>query len=596
MVTYYYDQAKSIAFTFGYLKEEDPNTATAKHTTDLEEPESRLKRARKARQALQRSNQRMNEKVKEAKASAIESTIQLTQPLPKSIPEVKVYHDNIAKNKVDNSGARGLDQFHSADNGDTSSGNLAKDESVLDDTSSKSDQFLLAIEFAEMCVRKGNYKRAAELIPEKERTARVYLLFIQLASKKTGMSLSLTLHPIAIEAYIQLLRLRTALPILVNRIPDCAEKPWMKSYLQGMDYIFRMKYKGNYGVHLLFGARLKQGRKLTLSLFMVVAGLADFQALHTKYPQNVDIKLRIAVCYLRLDKRTDCCRMFSQVRRIDPYVIEDMYHYGRALVGLEREQDVNELSQYLLRVNDKHPDTWCVLALYLETKDHKNRALQMVERALKLKPNHCGALLLKGSYYLRLSAQELDVPENLSREALRCFVRASTIENDPTTFKGLVESYIQLDRYSDALATCIELKELMPDFAQARAMYGRALYSFGKSDRQSIKDAFKEALWMDPTCLEASDGLCVVLEEERAYDEVLNLLDKQIDYNRVDDAYVKKARVYMKIGQLHEALLNYQKALIANPKNQSAQTGRTQIEKSMLPPASSAKVQSTGVE
>jgi hypothetical protein len=39
-------------------------------------------------------------------------------------------------------------------------------------------------------------------------------------------------------------------------------------------------------------------------------------------------------------------------------------------------------------------------------------------------------------------------------------------------------------------------------------------------------------------------------------------LDKQIDYNRVDEAHVKKASIYMSMEQWRLALLNYQQALL----------------------------------
>lgn len=52
-------------------------------------------------------------------------------------------------------------------------------------------------------------------------------------------------QPLAVEAYVQLLRLQVPLAIVLNMIPsDSPEKPWMKTYLQGMDNMYRMKYQG----------------------------------------------------------------------------------------------------------------------------------------------------------------------------------------------------------------------------------------------------------------------------------------------------------------------------------------------------------------
>lgn len=38
-----------------------------------------------------------------------------------------------------------------------------------------------------------------------------------------------------------------------------------------------------------------------------------------------------------------------------------------------------------------------------------------------------------------------------------------------------------------------------------------------------VEEAFREALRMDPTCVEASDGLCLILESQFRNEEALNL-------------------------------------------------------------------------
>ncbi|KAG0035183.1 Anaphase-promoting complex subunit 7 [Podila clonocystis] len=415
---YYYEQAQSIASTLENLDNKDPPEVDKKHNDiSAEGPmtlEKRIKRARISKEALQNSTMRIHDKVREAKAAVVPS-VMLTRPVPKSIPEVKARPSQGIHRIM--TGDTTFSSSTAFSRGPESSGGLG---STGMDDQRKHDLYKPAIQFAAKSIAAGNYKRAKELlsnIPESERSVKVYLLFIQLArkqppaetpllSEKACWECIIELQPMALEAYIHLLRLQMALPILLNTIPaDCVDKPWMKSYLQGMDHFFHMRYK---------------------------AALAEFRALDMKYPQNVDIKLKVALCYRWLVKRTDSCRMFAQIRRIDPYFIDDMYHYAAVLVDLEKEQKVSE-----------------------------------------------------------------------------------------------------------------------------------------------------EALRMDPACLEAADGLCVILGSQFRNEEALDLLDKQIDYNRVDEAHVKKAGIYMGMEQWRMALLNYQQALFANPKNPQAKAGREQVERTM---------------
>ncbi|KAG0084353.1 Anaphase-promoting complex subunit 7 [Podila epicladia] len=524
--------ALSISSTLENLDKNDtPEVDTKRNNNTIQEQmtlEQRIKRARISKEALQNSTMRIQDKVREAKA-AVEPSVMLTRPVPKSIPEVKVRPSQGMHRIITSDTTYSSSAASSRGSGSGSSGGLG---STGIDDQRKHDLYKPAIEFAAKSIAAGNYKRAKELlsnIPESERAVKVYLLFIQLARKQSPAETPLLtekacweciieLQPLALEAYVHLLRLQMALPILLNTIPaDCIDKPWMKSYLQGMDHFFHMRYN---------------------------AALAEFTALDMKYPQNIDIKLKVALCYRWLVKRTDSCRMFAQIRRIDPYVVDDMYHYASVLVDLEKEQEVSELSQHLLATNDKHPDTWCVLAFTWEHKGQREKALQMVNRALELRPAHCGSLQIKGFIYL----------SSAPLKALQFFRDAYNVEKNMATYT--VECYMILERFAEAISACKELRRL-------------------------VEEIFREALRIDPACLEASDGLCMILGSQFRNEEALDLLDKQIDYNRVDEAHVKKARIYIGLEQWRQALLNYQQALFANPNNLQAKVGREQVERIM---------------
>ncbi|KAG0335067.1 Anaphase-promoting complex subunit 7 [Podila horticola] len=502
---YYYEQAQSIASTLENLDKKDLPEVDKKHNNNnAEEPmtlEQRIKRARVSKEALQNSTMRIHDKVREAKA-AVEPSVMLTRPVPKSIPEVKVRPSQGMYRIMTGDTAYSGSAASSRGSRSGSSGGLG---STGINDQRKHDLYKPAIEFAAKSIAAGNYKRAKELlsnIPESERAVKVYLLFIELArkqpqtetpllSEKTCWECIIELQPLALEAYIHLLRLQMALPILLNTIP-------------------------------------------------ADSALAEFRALDMKYPQNVDIKLKVALCYRWLVKRTDCCRMFAQIRKIDPFVVDDMYHYAAVLVDLEKEQEVDEY-------------------------------VSLVFDALELRPIHCGSLQIKGFIYM----------SSAPLKALQFFRDAYNIEKNMATYTGLVECYMMLERYAEAISACKELRRLVPDSAHALAMFGNAISHSRDHATHMVEEAYREALRMDPACLEASDGLCMILGSQFRNDEALELLDKQIDYNLVDEAHVKKARIYMGMEQWRSALLNYQQALFANPKNLQAKAGREQVERIM---------------
>ncbi|KAG0252206.1 Anaphase-promoting complex subunit 7 [Mortierella polycephala] len=409
------------------------------------------------------------------------------------------------------------------------------------------------IDFAQSCIYAKNYVEAGAVIgqiPENKRTVKVYLMLIQLCRnrvvilpEKVCWECIAEIHPLAIEAYVQLLRLQVPLAIVLNMIPsDSSEKQWMKTYLQGMDSYFRMKYQ---------------------------AALSDFSVLDEKYPENTDIKLHMAICLRWMNRTIKACFIYSQVRKLDTRIADDMYHYASCLKQLSKTMYLNKLARDLMTFNDNHPDTWCVQALYWEMKGDKGKALQMVSRALQLKPDHCGALQLRGQLYLD------STPQN----ALQSFREAHGIEKDILTFEGLVDAYISLDRHMEAVLTAKEAKRLMPDSANALAIYGSAIYHAGSTDTKEVQDTLLEALRMDPACILAASSLVIVYGHQDQYEDAIQVLDQQLDYQPPDVIHLRKAEIYTTLERWEEAHASYLSAMSANPNNIQAKEGMANVEK-----------------
>ncbi|KAI1320265.1 Anaphase-promoting complex subunit 7 [Mortierella claussenii] len=332
---------------------------------------------------------------------------------------------------------------------------------------------------------------------------------------------------------------------------DSLEKRWMTIYLLGTDNFLRMKHAGE------------------KSILIAEAALSEFCKLNEKYPDNIDLKLRMALCLKRLGKAVRASFVYSQVRKLDSCVLKDMYHYGVCLRQLSSAAYLNKLASELLRCNDRHADTWCVQALYWDMKKNKEKALQMIARALQINPEHCGALQLRGQVYMDTSPTE----------ALKAFREANRIERDIVTLEGLVNAYILLGRQLEAVGIAKEALSLMPDNPQAMALYGMATYHAGEQGTDIATELLLKALDKDPACVQAAICLVMIYENQERYNDALELLDQQIDYQPPDTVYVRKAEIYTTMEDWEQALSSYQKALSANLNNTRAKEGLAHVEK-----------------
>ncbi|KAK3813218.1 MAG: hypothetical protein J3Q66DRAFT_347649 [Benniella sp.] len=438
---------------------------------------------------------------------------------------------------------------------DRKSGSKAKARSAEEIMASlqKQQQDGSDMDFAQSCFEVDDLDEASETlanIPESRKTVKMYLFLVHLARRKVDVLSEKAcwesiaeMQPLAIEAYVQLLRAQVPLAIVLNMIPsNCSEKPWMRTYLQGIDRFLKMNYH---------------------------EALADFAALNESYPNNVDINLRIALCLKWMGKTAKSCFVFSWARRLDAHILDDMYHYGVCLKRQSKILALNKLASDLLRSNDQHPDAWCVQALYWDAIGDREKAIRSALRASQLNPDHCGALQLRGQ--LSMGSNPLEAM-NLFREAYR-------IDKDLVTYEGLVNTFILLKRHLEALELAREAKRLMPESAHALAIYGMAVYHLGDTGTKEALSALQEALRMDPGCVEAASHLVSIYAAKGQTQDAIEILDQQIDYQPVDGVHIKKAEIYTATEQWEKALSSYRSALSANPYNALAKVEMARVEK-----------------
>ncbi|KAF9583936.1 Anaphase-promoting complex subunit 7 [Lunasporangiospora selenospora] len=427
--------------------------------------------------------------------------------------------------------------------GETVSGSTVGGPNSMATSLAALDSLKLRVDYARSCIEYEDFKTAGQVlgaIPEEKRTAEVYFMLIKLYQKKV---IFVRLHPFAIEASAQRLRHSVPLAQVLNLLPSTSiEKHWMRSYLQGMDHMIRKKFQ---------------------------AALSEFETLNERYPRNIDIKLRIACCLRLMGKFARSCLIFSEIRKLDSGVTEEMYHYGMALKSLWKTSNLNLLARDLLIINDKHPDAWCVQALYWEIQGNMKTAMHAITRALELDSNHCGAMGIFGRFQI----------DTLPLVALKYLRSAYNLERNIDTCADLVTAYIRLDRKKEALGIAKEAKALMPDNAQAIALYGIAVSYSPDHDIKDAENAYLDALSMNPVCEGAVSGLVSIYQNQRRFNDAIDILERQLDYQPSDDLFIKRAEIFRALENWESALLSYQDALLMNPGNMAATNGSKEVMK-----------------
>ncbi|KAF9162995.1 Anaphase-promoting complex subunit 7 [Actinomortierella ambigua] len=352
--------------------------------------------------------------------------------------------------------------------------------------------------------------------PEEKRSVAFYLLNIKMGKLK--LAVINRKYPVAIEAHLNLLRLRLPLDTVLQLIPDtCREKPWMTKYLTGMDAIFSLKYQ---------------------------AARAQFESLNASYPSNVDILLKLAYCHFWQGETVDAYMKYLAVQKVDRYVTEDLHLFATALQELEKPSELSSLVVDLMQYETKQAETWVVLSIHCLVSREPARALQSVNRALSIDREHAGAHRIRGQL---LSSTD-------PKEAIFSFRESLRLQKNIFSYEGLVSTYLAVGRRIEALATAKEARRELPQSARVLALYGTTLFHAGGSSGSGYDQhdnplhhqdhhhhppseatpehalqVLQEAYALDRTCSEAVWGLVTVLEYQKEYSQALAVLDELLE-------------------------------------------------------------------
>lgn len=352
-------------------------------------------------------------------------------------------------------------------------------------------------------------------------------------------------QPFAVEIYQSLITLGASADELLQQHGERLNKlaPWIVTYLTTQRDIQRLEYK---------------------------AALAALGRLEERFKGSLVLLLAMAHCHFKQVNMKEAYHLYKRVHAANKYILDSMDQFAAIIKFNGHMAEMNTLADELFSVSQDRTESWMVMSRYCEMKGDVDRALSLADKATKLGPSSINAYLLKGG--LLMSSKPT--------EALYLFQQAYQLQVDMDSVRGLVEVYIQLGKYPEALALAKETLQRHPKNARALTLIGSVL-SRRPESREKARKALTNALLLEPNAVETIVTLVAVLISENNVPEALKQLEAAALRNNSDYIHVRLADVYALTHNFAKALEHYSVSLSFNPYNQRALEGIKRVEKIM---------------
>ncbi|XP_038047876.1 cell division cycle protein 27 homolog [Patiria miniata] len=266
-------------------------------------------------------------------------------------------------------------------------------------------------------------------------------------------------------------------------------------------------------------------------------------------------------------------RLFSEVRRLEPYHLEGTEYYSTALWHLHREVALSTLAQELSNFETESPEAWCATGNCFSLQKEHDMAIKFFQRAVQVDPQFAYAYTLLGHEYV--ATEELDKAMSCYRTAIRINTRHYN------AWYGVGMIYYKQEKFALAEMHYRKALAINPQSSVLLCHIGVVQHAQHKS--QQALQTLNRAIAMDP-----NNPLCkfhrasIYFATER-YQEALQELEelKQI-IPKESLVYFIMGKVYKKCGQTHLALANFSWAVDLDPKGANNQI-KEALDKRYLP-------------
>ncbi|KAH0629955.1 hypothetical protein JD844_012451 [Phrynosoma platyrhinos] len=138
-------------------------------------------------------------------------------------------------------------------------------------------------------------------------------------------------------------------------------------------------------------------------LQLIEEALQKYQSLiDAGFSKSTYIISQIAVAYHNIRDIDKALSIFNELRKQDPYRIENMDTFSNLLYVRGMKPELSYLAHNLCEIDKYRVETCCVIGNYYSLRSQHEKAALYFQRALKLNPRYLGAWTLMGHEYMEM--------------------------------------------------------------------------------------------------------------------------------------------------------------------------------------------------
>jgi len=162
--------------------------------------------------------------------------------------------------------------------------------------------------------------------------------------------------------------------------------------------------------------------------------------------------------------------------------------------------------------------------------------------------------------------------------AIMAFRHAKNYSPNINNYIGIVESYIALQRYSEAAKYASEANTVVPGIRSQSLQFLVLAHSHSEDDQKKAKEGLLNILKTDPNCFDAILNLAKMYKIQEKYDQGITYLQEVLGKFNRDFFHIALAELYVASEKYDDAILHYTEALKINPLNEIASEGKIKTE------------------
>ena len=301
------------------------------------------------------------------------------------------------------------------------------------------------------------------------------------------------------------------------------------------------------------GGRLRGARASNPSRRIVIAWLAVLNQIGRAYFERVQY--------------ADALRAFEQAETVEPHRLAGMEVHSTILWHLKREVPLCYLAKRALDFERCSAHACCVVGNCFSLQKEHDTALKFFQRAIQLQPDF--------AYAHTLSGHEYSANDDFEK-AMACYRNAIRYDDRHyNAWYGLGNIYYRQEKYEYAEHHLGKALKINPSSSPLYCYLGMALHANQKT--QKALEMLSMAISIDqynPLARFQKAHVLISLEEyEAALTELTQLVEMAPKEGTV---FFSLGKVYKKLGQNSQAMLNLNRALDLSPK------GAQQIKAAIL--------------